>query len=164
MVQSPFTEEERCWIVVNFLVCKEKSVSVKEAFKDYFQISHERAMTLHRQQFQRVFKSFLKYKSVKENAGYANNKNQKSVVNAETIGQVRTLVASQPTISIAKAARTLNMNWSSVYTIVKKKLHLKAYKMIRAQKLTDTAKAERMLFSSWYVSQSYDFGDKTCYS
>ena len=129
-----------------------------------FEVTDERKATLHRKAFTRVYSSFHKYYSVKDNAGKCNNKRPIKIRTQHNIERVKQQFEENPTTSITAASRELNISRFSTYMIVKKYLKMHPFKHIRAQALSETHKAERMLFCQWYLDQPNDYGEKVIWS
>ena len=94
---------------------------MREKFCESFNVTDDRKVRLYRKSFTRVYDSFLKHGSVKDNASKANNK-RPSKITPETVSVVRELYTTNPETSIRKASRDLNLSFSVVRKILKQKL------------------------------------------
>ena len=81
-----FSEFERIWICTHYFLCTERKISLREKFCENFNVSEERKVRLYRKSFTRVYDSFLKHGSVKDNASKANNK-RPSKITPEIVSQ-----------------------------------------------------------------------------
>ena len=104
---SPFNLKERCWIVANFLLCKENSKSVKDTLVAHFKLDCERARSFHRQQFRRVYESFMNHGSVLEKAYARNNQRPNSSITALAIKNVKDAIEDNPRLSLSRISQKI---------------------------------------------------------
>ncbi|CAH2090217.1 unnamed protein product [Euphydryas editha] len=70
----------------------------------------------------------------------------RSVITEETIESVRQSTSENPTLSVRKRSQKLNIKKSSLHSILKRDLHLKAYKIQLVQQLKKTDYFHRVNF------------------
>ena len=62
-----FLSEYQCaWIVALYLLYQDRRVSIRDKFIEAFNVSNETSVTLHQNQFKRIYQQFFTHKSVKK--------------------------------------------------------------------------------------------------
>lgn len=90
-----------------------------------------------------------------------NSGRPRSVRDEETIEEVEASVRQNPSLSIRKRSQALNIKKSSLHSILKKDLHLKAYKIQLVQELKDTDYANRLNFANEMLQRFNNFNNST---
>ncbi|GBP39444.1 hypothetical protein EVAR_23795_1 [Eumeta japonica] len=88
-----------------------------------------------------------------------NSGRPRSVRDEETIAEVEASVRQNPSLSIRKRSQALNIKKSSLHSILKKDLHLKAYKIQLVQELKDTDYANRLNFANEMLQRFNNFNN-----
>ena len=88
-----------------------------------------------------------------------NSGRPRSVRDEETIEEVEASVRQNPSLSIRKRSQALNIKKSSLHSILKKDLHLKAYKIQLVQELKDTDYANRLNFANEMLQRFNNFNN-----
>jgi hypothetical protein len=154
----PFSRDQEIWIVEQFAKLESLSM-VRKRFRVEFKMSP--FLVPKDYAFLRVIKRFKMTGSVVP----AKPKGRSSeVLNEENCGRVLDMVAEDHSVSIRQMVMELDLTKTTVWRILRQKLHLYPYKAKTVVPLTQQHKVARVEFSRWLLRQEENFCQSVVWS
>lgn len=157
---SPFTKEQQIWLIKRS--ASMGPTQLRRAFIKEFVGAENHAKAPHRKAFLRLVKRFDESGGITGRAKTLEDR--RTALTEENIQRVEDYFTNNEKNSIRTASEDLDLCYSTIWTILRKSLHWKAYRPLKVNRLTDKNREDRLAFVRWFKQQPEHFEQKVVWS
>ena len=159
---SPFTEEQEIWIILEFGALR-NVLQVQRNFRIHFKV-HSRLVP-NVKAFKRLVDRFINEGDTKPKVKTGG---KQSTVDLDMVGTIKSFIddriKNNDQVSVKDISTSFDISMSKAWRIMRKHLNYKPYKPKTVAPLTEKHISDRMKFCSWLLEQPADFADRCVWS